>query len=167
MADPNKFRLAELPLGQGWLALASLPGRGGNYLGDFAKLLKWRPDLVLCMPEFSEMVSVGGAGFLEDLANSGVRWRALPIRDFGIPAHETKALWREASTSAHDLLSAGGRVLALCRGGCGRSGMAILRLMVEAGEPPEFALNRLRQVNLGAVETEDQENWATSVAKMR
>jgi hypothetical protein len=38
--------------------------------------------------------------------------------------------------------------------------MAALRLMVEAGEPPDTALGRLRAVRPGAVETEDQMAWA-------
>ena len=51
-------------------------------------------------------------------------------------------------------------MLVHCRGGCGRSGMAVLRLMVEAGEAPEEALARLRAVRPCAVETEAQMDWA-------
>ena len=39
--------------------------------------------------------------------------------------------------------------------------MAVLRLMIEAGEAPEVALPRLRAVRPCAVETEAQMTWAT------
>lgn len=99
---------------------------------------------------------------LEDLTKAGVRWRVLSIRNFGAPLPKTQEHWQEASILAHDILAREGRVLAHCRGGCGRSGMAILRLMVEAGEAPEPALKRLRCANPKAVETGDQRIWATT-----
>ncbi|MBR9844091.1 MAG: protein phosphatase, partial [Rhodobacteraceae bacterium] len=49
-----------------------------------------------------------------------------------------------------------------CFGGCGRSGMAIMRLLVEMGEEPEAALARLRAVRPCAVETEAQRLWAAN-----
>ncbi len=55
----------------------------------------------------------------------------------------------------------GGRVLVHCMGGCGRSGMALLRLMVESGEPADRALARLRAVRPCAVETPEQLAWAS------
>jgi len=57
-------------------------------------------------------------------------------------------------------LQTGGSVLVHCKGGCGRSGMAALRLMVEAGEDPHLAFARLRDVRPCAVETEAQLAWA-------
>ena len=51
-------------------------------------------------------------------------------------------------------------VLVHCFGGCGRSGMLVLRVMIEAGEPAGTALKRLRQVRPCAVETEAQMAWA-------
>ena len=38
--------------------------------------------------------------------------------------------------------------------------MIAMRLMVEAGETPDDALQRLRAVRRGAVETEEQRVWA-------
>src|SRR5690606_33735699 len=58
-------------------------------------------------------------------------------------------------------LEGGGRVLVHCLGGCGRSGMVALRLMIGAGETPEVALRHLRGVRPCAVETEAQLAWAT------
>jgi len=60
-------------------------------------------------------------------------------------------------------LQGGGRVLIHCRGGCGRSGMAALRLMIESGEEAGAALSRLRALRPCAVETEAQMAWAQQV----
>ena len=73
-----------------------------------------------------------------------------------------EAAWPEVSALAAGILSSGGGVLAHCYGGCGRSGMAVLRLMVEAGEDAQAALIRLRAVRPCAVETEAQLAWATA-----
>ena len=38
--------------------------------------------------------------------------------------------------------------------------MIVLRIMIEFGEDPEEALERLRKIRPCAVETKAQENWA-------
>ncbi|MGB3280173.1 MAG: protein-tyrosine phosphatase family protein, partial [Pseudorhodobacter sp.] len=59
------------------------------------------------------------------------------------------------------ILARGGRLMVHCRGGCGRTGMIALRLMVDTGEEPGAALARLRAVRPCAVETDAQEVWAS------
>jgi protein-tyrosine phosphatase len=127
---------------------------------DLAKLLRWSPTLVLTMTTKREMIRVGAEDFGADLAAAGVKWRHLPIADFGAPDDTTNALWPEASELAHAELDAGGKVLAHCYGGCGRSGMALMRLMVEAGEDADSALARLRDARPCAVEAAEQRAWA-------
>ena len=107
-----------------------------------------------------EMEFAGASAMGEDLEAAGVLWRHLPVTDLGAPSLETCALWPEASEVAHRALDGGGRVLAHCYGGCGRSGMALLRLMAEAGEDVDMALARLRSVRPCAVETTAQQAWA-------
>ena len=68
--------------------------------------------------------------------------------------------WDGAAERATSALRGGGRVLIHCMGGCGRSGMAALKLMVACGELPGPALARLRMVRPCAVETEEQLLWA-------
>ena len=155
-----EWTVSELPLGQGWLGIAPIPGRTGHYLADLARLLKWQPDLVLTMTTQRELDRVGASDIGADLGASGVKWRHLPIADFGAPEDTTNALWPEVSATAHAELAQGGRVLAHCYGGCGRSGMALMRLMVEAGENADPALERLRDARACAVEAEEQRAWA-------
>ncbi len=155
-----EWRISELALGEGRLGIAPIPGRFGDYERDLSTLLAWKPDLVLTMTALHEMERVGAVGLGDDLAAVGVTWRHLPITDFGAPDDSTGALWPAISNDAHAILSQGGRVFAHCFGGCGRSGMVLLRLMVEAGENVDPALERLRDIRDCAVEVEAQKAWA-------
>lgn len=154
------FEIAEIRLGNGWLGISPIPGRTGHYERDLSAILRWGADAVLTMTTAPELDHAGAAGFGKDLAAAGVAWWHLPIPDFGAPPPETAALWPDASSAAHEVLGAGGRVLAHCFGGCGRSGMALMRLMVEAGEDADYALARLRDARPCAVERESQRAWA-------
>ena len=156
------FAIADLPLGAGRLGICRMPGRAGDYTGDLDALLGWGPALVLTMTGQDELERSGAAGLPHDLAAAGIAWRHLPVQDFGANSPGLLQGWPGASAQAHAVLADGGRVLAHCMGGCGRSGMALLRLMVEAGEPASPALERLRGVRPCAVETEDQRVWASA-----
>jgi protein-tyrosine phosphatase len=130
-----------------------MPGRGGDFAGDLARLLDWRPDLVVSMTESHEMAAdLPGA-----LAGAGIGWRHFPVVDYGVPAAGFDAL----ASRIGAVLDGGGRVLLHCMGGCGRSGMVALAVMVRAGEAPDAALDRLRAVRPCAVETEAQRAWAS------
>ncbi|NNE87293.1 MAG: protein phosphatase [Silicimonas sp.] len=155
------FEIFELPLRRGFLGISPMPGRGGRYDQDLVAIFQWNPSMVLSMTTGDELARLGADGFGSDLTNAGVHWAHLPVPDFGAPPEEIAKAWQGVSVRAHKVLKNSGRVLAHCYGGCGRSGMALLRLMTEAGEAPEAALERLRQVRSCAVETEDQYRWAS------
>ena len=150
------YAISELPLGPGWIGIAPMPGRAGAYQADLNAILQWGAGMVLTMTTVQELAGDLGA----DLEAAGVLWRHLPVGDFGAPSDEVAALWPGVSSEALEILSSGGKVLAHCYGGCGRSGMALLRLMVDTGEAPETALARLRSVRPCAVETGAQFDWA-------
>jgi protein-tyrosine phosphatase len=156
--------IAELTVGGGVLGIGPMPGRDGAYGADLADLLAWRPTLALTMTTAEELAAKGAADMPQDLAAAGVDWRHLPIGDYGAPTGNTLAAWPKVAAKARDVLSGGGRVWVHCMGGCGRSGTAALRLMVEAGEEPSVALERLRAVRPCAVETPAQFTWAAAGA---
>lgn len=154
------FVIYALPVAEGIAALSPLPGRGGDYKADLAHLRDWQPAIVISMTTLAEMVACGAGDLGHDLQNSGTRWMHLPIEDFGAPSPEIEEAWHTASKAALAALQGGGRVLIHCNGGCGRSGMAMLRLMAETGEAPSAALARLRAIRPCAVETDAQMRWA-------
>ena len=159
-----EFKIAELTLRQGGLGICPMPGRSGDYADDLAVIAAWHPDLVLTMTSMDELRVKGAASLKADLAAHGIAWAHLPIADFGIPGGNVQAAWPKVSTQAHTILARGGKVLAHCMGGCGRSGTAVMRLMVEAGETPEAGLTRLRAVRPCAVETPAQFAWASQIS---
>ncbi|NGM44861.1 protein phosphatase [Rhodobacter sp. SGA-6-6] len=154
--------IASLPAGGGELALCPMPGRGGAYGADLREVLAWGPGLVLTMATAEELAAKGAGDLAEDLAAHGIRWRHLPVADFGLPEAAVASAWPAVAAEARAVLAGGGRVLVHCLGGCGRSGMAVLRLLVETGEAPQSALARLRAVRPCAVETEAQFLWASA-----
>ena len=151
-----------LDAGGGQIGICPAPGRFGDYASDFNAIIAWAPVLVLSMTEAQELHRIGAGEFRQDLEKEGVSRIELPVRDFGEPCGETARLWPESAAEAKAALAQGGRVLVHCMGGCGRSGMVVLRLMVEMGEDPEEALARLRAVRPCAVETEAQRVWAAN-----
>jgi protein-tyrosine phosphatase len=155
------YQIDELSFGPGWLGIGPMPGRSGRYDADLNAILKWGAGLVLTMTTAEELKAAGAAEFGRDLELAGVEWHHLPVPDFGAPPDETLAIWPDAAREAAGLLASGGRVFAHCFGGCGRSGMALMRLMVESGEDAGRALERLRETRPCAVETEAQKAWAS------
>ncbi|TMV06795.1 protein phosphatase [Ruegeria sediminis] len=149
-----------LQVGGGTLAISAMPGRNGDYSADLKTIADWKPGLVISMTTEVEMIQDGARHFGTDIQGRASRWAHLPIEDFNAPQREVQAKWPAVSASARQALSGGGRVLIHCRGGCGRSGMAALRLMVESGENPAEALARLRVLRPCAVETDAQKEWA-------
>lgn len=154
------FVIHAVPVLRGILAISPLPGAGGEYEADMQHLGDWRPSMVISLPALSEMHAAGAGDLGQAILALGARWVHIEVPDFGVPDAAAMARWRKTAPLALSALQGGGRVLIHCRGGSGRSGMAALRLMIEAGEAPEAALARLRRARPSAVETEAQMRWA-------
>lgn len=161
MALPE-FTVHELEAGGGILAISPLPGRSRHYTADFSRLLAWGPQLVVTLCAHHELERKGAGGLGEDCAACGIEWEHFVIEDFGVPDADALADWERLSAKIHEVLSQGSKVLMHCFGGCGRSGMAALRILIEGGAAPEAALARLRDVRPCAVETEAQFRWANA-----
>ncbi|MFZ3580616.1 protein-tyrosine phosphatase family protein [Loktanella sp. DJP18] len=157
MAD---FAIAEVAVGRGVIGLCPMPGGTGDYAADFRSLLRWGASLVVSLMEPSEMSALG-VTLGTDLRHAPPDWVNMPIPDYGIPDADTTERWVSLESRIAAQLAAGKRVLFHCKGGCGRSGMIVLRLMVLHGEAPAAALARLRAVRPCAVETQAQLIWAT------
>ena len=154
-----------LHAGGGTIALAPLPGIGGDYGGDLEHIKGWKPAFVVTLVTHVELVEAGIPDLGPDIQDKGARWIHLPVADFGTPNASFVLRWPELSAQALRALSGGGKVLVHCKGGCGRSGMVALRLMIEAGEAPDEALERLRSVRPCAVETNEQMRWACAAER--
>ncbi|MDO6584043.1 protein-tyrosine phosphatase family protein [Salipiger sp. 1_MG-2023] len=157
--------LHALPVAGGILAISAIPGADGDLAGDLSHLADWRPSVVISLVTVAEFETLGAGRLASFVADHGARWEHLPVVDFGTPDAAFEWRWAVLSRAILKALAGGGRVLVHCRGGCGRSGMLALRLMIEAGEAPDDALARLRAVRPCAVETAAQLRWAVSVRR--
>ncbi len=156
------YEVFAVPVGGGQLALAPVPGAAGDLHADVDAIALWGATLVVSATESEEMQTLGAEALPRALRDAAIRWVHFPIRDFGVPEGDVLVQWASVSEQVRLQLQAGGRVLLHCRGGCGRSGMLVLRLMIEAGIGAEEALQQLRAVRPCAVETDAQMVWATN-----
>lgn len=120
----------------------------------FGKISDWKPDVVVTMTSVEEFAR---DDFAAKITKTGPQWMQTAVTDFGIPECDFSV----AITRLLESLSNNGRVLIHCKGGQGRSGMLAMRLLVEQGEPAIYALNRIRTIRPNAVETIQQEQWAS------
>ena len=155
------FSIATLGLEEGGrIGVCPLPGRYNLLAEDIETIAAWDPSTVLTLTEMSEMEDMGCEKLGSLLETRGITWKHLPIRDWSGLSDHNAAYWPTLSGQLHAALDRGEGVLTHCRGGQGRSGMIALRLLVERGIEPDTALERLRHVRPGAVETPAQMRWA-------
>ena len=149
------FEVVDWSLGAGRVALSPLPSSDA----EFGKVRDWAPDVVVSLTSPDEMGSALGR-----LQAGGWDWLHTEITDFGTPDAAFERDWPEMSAKLVARMQDGGRVLVHCRGGCGRSGMVVLALMLVAGDRPTDALRRLRARRPCAVETDAQLAWGMGQA---
>ncbi|MGR3713353.1 MAG: protein-tyrosine phosphatase family protein [Shimia sp.] len=156
------FEIVEYPLGGGVIALSPQPVIGAN----FVRLRCWAPDHVVSLTSTAEIRDIGQnageEGVLEQLSGGPWQWHHHVIQDFGVPDASFEAAWPGLASRLCTALRDGQRVLTHCRGGCGRSGMVVMALMVRLGATPAAALAEVRVRRPCAVETDAQRDWAAA-----
>ncbi|KPA23248.1 Dual specificity phosphatase, catalytic domain [Shimia sp. SK013] len=149
------FEIVDWSIGTGTVALSPLP----TAKHEFDALRAWLPDVIVSLTLDEETGASLGV-----LQRGDWEWHHNEITDFGTPDAAFDAVWPDMSARLLMRLQAGGRVLVHCRGGCGRSGMVVLALMVAAGQDFDKALKRLRARRPCAVETDAQLAWAKGLS---
>jgi len=143
--------------GTGTLGLCKQP----SIDADFADIAAWNPSVVVTLTHEDEFPDTDISLPLRFL-KTDYNWLHLPITDFGVPARKDRVLWQAQLDALQTVLQANNKVLIHCKGGNGRSGMVLLKLLTLQGEAGHSALARLRAIRAGAVETDAQFNWATT-----
>ncbi len=92
-------------------------------------------------------------------AAQGMQHIYLPIVDCDIPDAQWERRWESHGPVLHTLLQSGQNIVFHCRGGRGRAGLAVTRMLIELGEKPALAMARVRAVRPGAIETRAQEDY--------
>jgi ADP-ribosyl-[dinitrogen reductase] hydrolase len=126
---------------------------------DFDVMGAWGAAAVVTLLQASELSRPSLAELRSHAERRGMEWHHLPIRDQAVPTKEFEASWPAVAARLHALLSQRRHVLLHCMGGLGRSGMIAARLLVEIGEEPRAAIQRVRRARPGAIETAAQEMY--------
>jgi ADP-ribosylglycohydrolase/protein-tyrosine phosphatase len=167
LSDP--LQIAELTVGDGIVGVTLCPGkRGDSVFGgdwerdlatDVAAIRGWGASAVVTLIEGDEFKKLGVERLPGAVRGAGIEWHHLPVKDVTAPDHAFENRWVYAGARLRERLRAGDRVLVHCRGGLGRAGSVAARLLVEFGADPGEAIQQVRAVRPGAIETRAQQRW--------
>ena len=148
---------------QGYVGITFCPGKHdaraatGAWARDLATdldvIVQWGARLVLTLVEERELRALQVPHLGREVQRHGIEWRHLPIADYSIPSDSFEEQWQTEGREIRALLKGGSNVLVHCRGGLGRAGMIAARLLVELGVAPDEAIQQVRNVRSGAIET--------------
>lgn len=88
----------------------------------------------------------------------------LPIKDYDIPSPEFELNWLKHKAHIHALLDINKTIAIHCRAGLGRTGTIAAKILIERGLAPHEAINKLREIRPGSIETKAQENYLKALA---
>jgi len=130
---------------------------------DLEVIGKWGAGAVVTLLEDHELTTFKVAGLGDAVEAAGMQWHHLPIKDVSIPDGLFEKLWVYSGHRLRGMLAAGAKVLVHCHGGLGRSGTVAARLLIEMGQEPGDAIQRVRKARPGAIETARQEQYVRAV----
>jgi ADP-ribosyl-[dinitrogen reductase] hydrolase len=150
----------------GVIGMTHCPGRNGrdgrgrvwqrSLALDAAVISQAGFDTVLSLLDDAELAALGAAGLHQQLRSVGVDTLQFPIHDFGVPGADALPVWRAVQAEVLIRLHAGRNVLVHCAAGLGRTGTVVALLLKALGEPAEVAIEQVRKVRPGTVETDAQ-----------
>lgn len=168
----HPLRIDDLPLGNGRLGITFCPGKKGksvfgpawdrNLEIDMDAIKNWGADAVLSLIEDHEFDMLGVTQLSLAMKARNIDWFHFPIRDLDVPTADAMASWCTLSPKLHKIIESGGSVVVHCRGGLGRAGTIAALLLTERGWSGGKAINDVRGVRPGAIETSEQEQWLIS-----
>jgi protein-tyrosine phosphatase len=168
-SETDPLWIAEIPTGGGVIGVTLCPGkRGASVFGqgwardlatDVAAIARWGATAVVTLIEDHEFEMLGVQGLPQAVRAAGMEWHHLPIVDVSAPDERFERAWPQTWSRLRGRLGSGERVVVHCRGGLGRAGTVAALILVECGELPAVAIERVRTARPGAIETAGQERW--------
>ena len=134
---------------------------------DLDAIVAWDATAVLTLVEQFELENLQVAHLGQRVIDRHMEWFHPLIVDVSVPDAEFEKAWSTAGACLRSTLRSGSKVLVHCRGGMGRAGTIAARLMVELGFDPQDAIDRVRSVRPGAIETMEQEDHVRSIVPIR
>ena len=169
LTDPLQIATVTVSKHGSRVGIAFCPGKKGpsvfgapwdrDLTADVEAIRAWGASSVLTLMEPHEFDLLAVKRLPEAVRSAGLVWHHAPIPDVSIPGPAFKAAWRSIGPRISEQLRTGGSVVVHCRGGLGRAGMVAAMLLVTTGEDPRRAIERVRAVRPGAIETPEQEAY--------
>lgn len=123
---------------------------------DLDLIRDWGAAAVVTLVEDHELVSLNVPSLGAEVRARHMRWHHLPIPYVTPPDAGFEQQWLESGEELRSMLRHGFNVLVHCKGGLGRAGTVAARLLVELGVAQEHAVEKVRRVRPGAIETPAQ-----------
>ncbi len=133
---------------------------------DLRAVADWGAGALVTLMEAHELEQLGVLEIGLRAKSMGMEWFHLPIRDVSIPDATFEAAWETAGHALREQLKDGQGIVIHCRGGLGRTGLIAARLLIELGELPSKALDKVRAARPGAVETWQQEEYVLKLQNL-
>ena len=130
---------------------------------DLDAIENWGAGAVVTLLEQKELTFLRVEQLGKEVRRRRLLWFHLPIIDVSIPDETFETNWNDACPELLRLLRNGDNVLIHCRGGLGRAGTIAARLLIEMGMKPNIAIEQVRSVRPGAIETKEQENYILNI----
>src|ERR1700730_8435999 len=131
---------------------------------DLDAIRNWGAAAIVTLIEPKELTLLKVERLGEEVVRRNMLGFHLPIVDVSIPDERFEENWDAAGEELRSILRNGSDVLVHCRGGLGRAGTIASRLLIELGMPPKTAIERVRAVRPGAIETRAQEEYVLATA---
>jgi len=125
---------------------------------------EYKCDLLVSLMEPHEYEWLGIADLFERASAHDIDTSRFPIEDASVPSPEEMPRFAELIAQVLAAARTGKTVVIHCRGGLGRSGTVAAACLVALGHSPAQAIERVRTVRPGAVETFTQEQWVQAFA---
>ncbi|MCJ2122082.1 cyclin-dependent kinase inhibitor 3 family protein [Methylobacterium sp. J-077] len=167
----HPLQIATVTAGEngGAIGITFCPGKKGpsvfgapwdrDLSADVEAIRAWGASSVLTLLESHEFDLLAVKGLPDAVRDAGMVWHHAAIPDVSVPGLAFKTAWRSIGPRIAEQLREGGAVVVHCRGGLGRAGMVAAMLLVMMGEDPRRAIERVRAVRPGAIETQAQEAY--------
>ena len=131
---------------------------------DLDAIRNWGALAIVTLLEPHELTLLRVERLGEEALRRKMLWFHVPIVDVSTPDQQFEEKWGAVGEELRSILRNGSDVLVHCRGGLGRAGTIASRLLIELGMPPKTAMERVRAVRPGAIETPAQEEYVLATA---
>jgi ADP-ribosyl-[dinitrogen reductase] hydrolase len=176
LSHPLQIASVSAGMGYGRIGITFCPGKKqesaltGSWDRDLAvdldAITQWGASAVVTFLEAHEISDLKVEALGAAVAARHMNWFHLPIPDVSTPGSSFEQAWEYIGRALRARLRDGFDILVHCKGGLGRAGMIAARLLAELGMAPKSAIEQVRAVRPGAIETSAQEAYVLAIDKV-